>query len=165
MGRNCEIGMYSSLIKFLFSKLTLLFLCYPFIICFPPNNCVEFFKIVDILSIFLSEWCASSPSKEFCKLCLFIIDTFILATEYGVCIASGDPHYKTYDDLWHDFQGSCQYILSEDCTGNTFSVEVKNQKRSQSEAVSFTSEVIVTTASQVMYQCGLIYQKFFRIFG
>jgi hypothetical protein len=31
------------------------------------------------------------------------------------CTASGDPHYKTFDNQWHHWQGDCEYRLAGDC--------------------------------------------------
>jgi len=42
------------------------------------------------------------------------------------CIASGDPHYVSWDGLRFDFQGTCEYAMARPCTGNDFTVSANN---------------------------------------
>ena len=41
----------------------------------------------------------------------------------------GDPHYRTFDGKFYNFQGSCKYQLAADCVGHTFSIRVTNDAR------------------------------------
>lgn len=65
-------------------------------------------------------------------------------SETCTCMASGDPHYKTYDGQMIHFMGTCKYTLTKttkdygDCS---FSVEVKNERRGKNTRVSYTRTV------------------------
>uniref|UniRef100_A0A8C4YAJ1 IgGFc-binding protein n=1 Tax=Gopherus evgoodei TaxID=1825980 RepID=A0A8C4YAJ1_9SAUR len=67
-------------------------------------------------------------------------------TGYASCIASGDPHYTSFDGHRFDFQGSCLYQLAGRCQEREelvdFQVLVQNDNRGL-RAVSFTRAVEV----------------------
>lgn len=44
----------------------------------------------------------------------------------GLCAATGDPHYKTFDGVAFTYQGSCDYILARSVKQPSFSVSTTN---------------------------------------
>ncbi|XP_009463262.1 PREDICTED: IgGFc-binding protein [Nipponia nippon] len=67
-----------------------------------------------------------------------------VAKSRSVCVATGDPHYTTFDGRRYDFMGTCVYQLaalcSEDPTLVPFTVTVENNQRGN-RVVSYTKEV------------------------
>ncbi|OXB59592.1 UNVERIFIED_CONTAM: hypothetical protein H355_003682 [Colinus virginianus] len=67
-----------------------------------------------------------------------------VAVGRSVCVATGDPHYTTFDGRRFDFMGTCVYrfaaLCSDDPTLVPFEVTVENNHRG-SRAVSYTKEV------------------------
>ena len=57
----------------------------------------------------------------------------------GVCTVFGDPHYKTFDGKIFNFQGSCKYLLTKDCS-------VKDHNSSQAFSIRITNDARDTVA-------------------
>ncbi|XP_064466328.1 BMP-binding endothelial regulator protein-like [Ornithodoros turicata] len=62
--------------------------------------------------------------------------------EDGVCTVFGDPHYRTFDGKIFSYQGLCRYVLTSDCVGSTFSIEVWNDPR-YSKSFAWTKSVLI----------------------
>ncbi|XP_043944568.1 kielin/chordin-like protein [Protopterus annectens] len=67
----------------------------------------------------------------------------------ATCIAFGDPHYRTFDGKMIHFQGTCTYVMAEDCEGGDFSIHVTNDDRGR-KGVSWTKEVTVLISDVVI---------------
>ncbi|XP_028332624.1 alpha-tectorin isoform X2 [Gouania willdenowi] len=69
----------------------------------------------------------------------------------GTCVISGDPHYYTFDNSVFHFQGTCTYVLSEQCDDRLpyYRVEGKNEHRG-SARVSWTKLVKVFVEDQTI---------------
>ena len=63
----------------------------------------------------------------------------------ATCVASGDPHYQTFDLQFFDFQGDCEYILTTPCDSDEFIITVQNG--AHNELVSCTDQVNITIAN------------------
>ncbi|XP_013408397.1 BMP-binding endothelial regulator protein-like [Lingula anatina] len=62
--------------------------------------------------------------------------------EDAVCAVFGDPHYRTFDGRIFNFQGTCRYVLAQDCANNSFSVRVQNHARS-THSFAWTNRVSI----------------------
>ncbi|XP_041925418.1 zonadhesin, like [Alosa sapidissima] len=64
----------------------------------------------------------------------------------STCIASGDPHYTTFDKQNYNFMGNCTYLMSKPCntTGLPhYEVHVSNENRNNNNRISYVSAVHV----------------------
>uniref|UniRef100_U3JXW5 Zonadhesin n=1 Tax=Ficedula albicollis TaxID=59894 RepID=U3JXW5_FICAL len=92
---------------------------------------------------------ASCPAGQYCgvqngkPVCL--------EHSYGICHVHGDPHYKTFDKVTHNFMGNCTYTLAKVCSNTSslpyFNVEAKNEHRGNTR-VSYVREVAVEVYGQ-----------------
>ncbi|XP_054457047.1 zonadhesin, like [Anoplopoma fimbria] len=62
------------------------------------------------------------------------------------CIATGDPHYTTFDKRKYNFMGNCSYLMSRPCNETTlphFEVHADNEHRFNSPTISYVKAVHV----------------------
>ncbi|KAF6732048.1 Alpha-tectorin, partial [Oryzias melastigma] len=88
--------------------------------------------------------CSNQPCS-FSQVCMPDSFQFSCQTvQRRTCTVSGDPHYYTFDDTVFHFQGTCTYVLSEQCQNELpyFRVEGKNEHLG-STRVSWTGLVKV----------------------
>ncbi|XP_008281800.1 alpha-tectorin [Stegastes partitus] len=88
--------------------------------------------------------CHNQPCS-FSQICRRTSFQFACQTvQRRTCTISGDPHYYTFDGTVFHFQGTCTYVLSEQCHGGLpyYRVEGKNEHRG-STRVSWTRLVRV----------------------
>ncbi|XP_075046975.1 IgGFc-binding protein-like [Mixophyes fleayi] len=85
-----------------------------------------------------------NPTEE-CKVSNGVLGCF--AREYAQCVATGDPHFITFDGRSYDFQGTCTYIFAKTVVNDpglvSFSVMVANNRYKNLE-VSLTRLVVVS---------------------
>jgi len=69
--------------------------------------------------------------KECCKKCV---------PKPATCLITGDPHYYTFDNIWHHFQGVCKYVLVKTAD---FEIHSGNEVRYGNPAVTWTKEIMI----------------------
>nr|XP_043881875.1 alpha-tectorin-like [Solea senegalensis] len=95
--------------------------------------------------------CSSQPCG-FSQICRPTTFQFACRTvRRRTCVVSGDPHYYTFDGGLFHFQGTCTYVLSEQCGPELpyYRVEGKNEHRG-STRVSWTKLVRVVVYNQTI---------------
>ncbi|XP_077864429.1 kielin/chordin-like protein [Saccoglossus kowalevskii] len=109
---------------------------------FDEQSAPEGFPLFEVIE------CPPGYSCHFVNDTLFDVDWSVCCpdTSSDYCYASGDPHYRTFDHKYYDFQGDCEYVLTTDgCFGQQgqFSVIVNNYKTYPSSTVSMTRNATV----------------------
>ena len=81
-----------------------------------------------------------------CQKGFFECEPQLCITDGATCQAYGDPHYRTFDSQYFDFQGNCEYILTQSCDTMEFAVIVTNS--AHNEHVSCTDSVRVVVPNE-----------------
>ena len=69
----------------------------------------------------------------------------------STCVASGDPHYSTFDKRKYNFMGNCSYVMSEPCNDTSvphFEVHADNENRHNNPSISYIKAVHVYVRMQ-----------------
>lgn len=96
-------------------------------------------------------------------LFFFSFFTFI---GFDKCTISGDPHYRTFDNFKHHYQGPYTYVLTKDHALPNFltplTVRGKNARRGGNSRVSYLYEVYVEVygvSIHMLQKKGLLVRK------
>ncbi|XP_053546112.1 IgGFc-binding protein-like [Bombina bombina] len=94
---------------------------------------------------------SSCGTGEICKVSNGIKGCY--PVNYSICVASGDPHYTTFDGRKFDFMGSCVYqfvgVCSNDTSLEKFMVKIQNEHR-ENKVRSFTKEITLEVYDQII---------------
>ncbi|XP_076156228.1 IgGFc-binding protein-like [Alosa pseudoharengus] len=94
------------------------------------------------------------PRSQECSVQGGLLGCYPIAECTSTCVATGDPHYTTFDKQKYDFMGNCTYLMSKPCntTGLPhYEVHVSNENRNKNQRVSYASAVHVYVRGMTIY--------------
>lgn len=91
-----------------------------------------------------SNWFPCFHTRAIASLTMWLLS--FLSADTSTCVASGDPHYTTFDKRKYNFMGNCSYVMSKPCNTTTlpyFEVHADNENRYNKPKISYLKAVHV----------------------
>ena len=117
-----------------------------FIVTFCEHNGVQY-NNGDIIQPNCTTRCTCQGGSFDCELQNCLVDG-------PKCYGWGDPHYRSFDNRYFDFQGDCEYVLSQPCNGSDFVITASNTAINSYVSVTSQIKVIIPNKQLEIFLTG-----------